>query len=208
MWYEVKSPICDCFAGTGGKRKKEMPQPSVIVKEKKKKGPAPKLNGNEVCLICNDKASGFHYNTLSCEGCKGWFSLQMLCCLRVFFIQPTQWYRQKYNFVLRSKISSSMGNSASFCNIFVLSLLAGPNLVLVSISCHSFQFWWLSLKNYEDFCWKWTDRSRSWSDLLHILRFLSFAHFVYPLNHGTEGLVPHHDSNFAIVRGGFGVRIL
>lgn len=25
----------------------------------------------EVCLICGDRASGYHYNALSCEGCKG-----------------------------------------------------------------------------------------------------------------------------------------
>jgi len=36
---------------------------------KRKKGPAPKMLGNEVCSVCGDKASGFHYNVLSCEGC-------------------------------------------------------------------------------------------------------------------------------------------
>jgi len=25
----------------------------------------------ELCLICQDRASGYHYNALSCEGCKG-----------------------------------------------------------------------------------------------------------------------------------------
>jgi hypothetical protein len=25
----------------------------------------------EICLICGDRASGYHYNALSCEGCKG-----------------------------------------------------------------------------------------------------------------------------------------
>ncbi|XP_055519399.1 oxysterols receptor LXR-beta-like isoform X1 [Leucoraja erinacea] len=44
-------------------------EPSV----KRKKGPAPKMLGNEVCSVCGDKASGFHYNVLSCEGCKGFF---------------------------------------------------------------------------------------------------------------------------------------
>lgn len=25
----------------------------------------------ELCRICGDRASGYHYNALSCEGCKG-----------------------------------------------------------------------------------------------------------------------------------------
>jgi len=25
----------------------------------------------EHCLVCGDKASGYHYNALTCEGCKG-----------------------------------------------------------------------------------------------------------------------------------------
>lgn len=70
---ESTDPVETQNIGTALKRKKEMPRSPLIVKEKKKKGPAPKLNGNELCLICNDKASGFHYNTLSCEGCKGFF---------------------------------------------------------------------------------------------------------------------------------------
>ena len=36
-----------------------------------RKGPAPKLLGDELCEICGQTANGFHYNVLSCEGCKG-----------------------------------------------------------------------------------------------------------------------------------------
>ena len=30
-----------------------------------------KTTDEELCLICGDRASGYHYNALSCEGCKG-----------------------------------------------------------------------------------------------------------------------------------------
>lgn len=26
---------------------------------------------DELCVVCGDKASGYHYNALTCEGCKG-----------------------------------------------------------------------------------------------------------------------------------------
>ena len=37
---------------------------------KKKKGPVPRQQ-EELCLVCGDRASGYHYNALTCEGCKG-----------------------------------------------------------------------------------------------------------------------------------------
>lgn len=39
---------------------------------KKKKGPAPRQQ-EELCLVCGDRASGYHYNALTCEGCKGMY---------------------------------------------------------------------------------------------------------------------------------------
>lgn len=33
---------------------------------------------DELCVVCGDKASGYHYNALTCEGCKGLSSFQSL----------------------------------------------------------------------------------------------------------------------------------
>ena len=39
-------------------------------------GPGSKAIEEELCLICGDRASGYHYNALSCEGCKGTCTLK------------------------------------------------------------------------------------------------------------------------------------
>jgi ecdysone receptor len=42
--------------------------------KKTKKGPVPRQQ-EELCLVCGDRASGYHYNALTCEGCKGLYLL-------------------------------------------------------------------------------------------------------------------------------------
>ena len=41
------------------------------MKKKKGYGIIGRSIEEELCLVCGDRASGYHYNALSCEGCKG-----------------------------------------------------------------------------------------------------------------------------------------
>ncbi|XP_012967276.1 bile acid receptor isoform X3 [Mesocricetus auratus] len=48
----------------------EMP---VTKKPRMATAAAGRIKGDELCVVCGDRASGYHYNALTCEGCKGFF---------------------------------------------------------------------------------------------------------------------------------------
>uniref|UniRef100_A0A671FIL4 Nuclear receptor subfamily 1 group H member 4 n=1 Tax=Rhinolophus ferrumequinum TaxID=59479 RepID=A0A671FIL4_RHIFE len=42
-----------------------------VTKKARMGASAGRIKGDELCVVCGDRASGYHYNALTCEGCKG-----------------------------------------------------------------------------------------------------------------------------------------
>lgn len=47
------------------------PVTPAVCKRTRHMSKAGRVKGEELCVVCGDKASGYHYNALTCEGCKG-----------------------------------------------------------------------------------------------------------------------------------------
>lgn len=67
--YELrKAPLEGSYEGDMKEMSCNVP---TVCKKSRHMMQAGRVKGEELCVVCGDKASGYHYNALTCEGCKG-----------------------------------------------------------------------------------------------------------------------------------------